>query len=166
MVGMVMKFDSGAMATVDVKTITATKFHHHMEQRIEVYGSKGVILVSSQYPQGTSTQVIKSDGSNSKINKTTLSERDEQTFINAVEHFLDLTEGVDEAKMNVLDTLRVTSIATMCETSHRSTMSKARDNVDEQMYESPESLLETELWKERPDICLVDPKHPMARTHV
>ncbi|KAF2896972.1 hypothetical protein ILUMI_09203 [Ignelater luminosus] len=113
-VAIVLTFASGTVGMIDLCRYS----NYGYDQRLEVFGFKGMVKVENQQPiQGIETTY----GLERKTCPMyySFATRYQNAYVNEMEHFLDVVEGKEKIKVEPLDTLAVSKIASACEEAAR-----------------------------------------------
>lgn len=108
-----MKFDDGTLATIDLSRFAAYGY----DQRVEVFGNKGMLVSENQRP--TELTSLTGQGTSQDVIKYSFPQRYAESYVAAMEHFLDVVQGKAKISVSKTDTLNVSAIATACEESYR-----------------------------------------------
>jgi len=108
-----MKFKDGTLATIDLSRFAAYGY----DQRIEVFGSKGMLVSENQRP--TELTSLTGQGTSQDVIKYSFPQRYAESYVAAIEHFLDVVQGKAVIAVSKMETLNVSAVATACEESHR-----------------------------------------------
>jgi len=113
-VAIVLTFPSGTVGMIDLSRYS----NYGYDQRLEVFGFKGMIKAENQQPI---QDVESSNGSERKTCPMyySFASRYHAAYMNEMEHFLNVVEGTEELIVNPRDTLAVSKIASACEESAR-----------------------------------------------
>lgn len=107
----VLTFPSGTISITDLSRSSSYGY----DQRLEVYGEKGMIKVDNQQPtHGVEVHVGQSGPTKAPI-WYNFASRYSESYVNEMEHFLDVVQGLDELKVDPRDTLAVSRIAQACQ---------------------------------------------------
>jgi len=107
-----MKFPSGALATIDLSRHS----HYGYDQRVEVFGEKGMLV--SENRRETELTSLTSGGTSRDVIMYSFPQRYAESYVNAMEHFLNVVEGKEEILVTMSDALSVSKIASAAEESH------------------------------------------------
>lgn len=113
-VAIILKFQSGIIGTIDLDRDA----QYGYDQRLEAFGSKGMIISDFQRPSSIVT--YNKEGTHSDVLKFSFPERYAESYVAALNHFIDIIEGKEECEVSKYNTLIVSRIADACEESHRS----------------------------------------------
>lgn len=110
-VAFTMKFPSGAISMTDL----SRKAAYGYDQRLEVFGPKGMVSAGNErpFPMTTSTE----EGESQPPLYYSFPSRYYQGYIRELDHFCDVIQGLDDLSVTAEDTLRVTAIASTLEKS-------------------------------------------------
>jgi len=108
-----MKFPSGALATIDL----SRHAHYGYDQRVEVFGEKGMLVSENRRP--TELTSLTSGGTSLDVIYHSFPQRYADSYVNAMEHFLNVLQGKEDLQVTMEDALSVSMIATAAEESHR-----------------------------------------------
>jgi len=111
---MTLTFPSGIIATIDLSRLACYGY----DQRIEVFGSKGMLISENQKP--TSVTHYDSSGCHDDILKWSFPQRYAESYVNVLEHFLDVLEGSQKISITKFQTLNACELSSACEKSARS----------------------------------------------
>lgn len=136
----VLTFPSGTLGIIDLSRYS----NYGYDQRLEVFGFKGMLKVENQQP-------LQSVESYSLQHNTcpiyhSFASRFQNSYITEMEHFLNVVDGQESLKVDPLDVLAVSKIASACEES-----ATTRKNVE--INWSPEELPSTPKATNRILIC-------------
>ncbi|CAH1775979.1 unnamed protein product [Owenia fusiformis] len=116
-VAIMMKFPSGAIATIDL----SRNAKYGYDQRIEAFGDKGMIASENQQPDNV--QFSGNDGKLSTPIQHSFPTRYRESYINALQHFLNVLQGKEELAITKTSTLKCNKVATACEESYKTGVS-------------------------------------------
>ncbi|XP_067951004.1 myo-inositol 2-dehydrogenase-like [Watersipora subatra] len=112
-VAAVMKFKSGTVAVID----TSRDAVYGYDQRIELFGSKGMLLNQNQRPNNLVRE--SEQGMTSGRIYNSFNDRYEDSYIQALEHFCRVVRGEEEMEITKENTLNISKIADALERSSR-----------------------------------------------
>lgn len=110
-VAFTMKFPSGALSMTDLSRNAAYGY----DQRLEVFGPKGMVAAGNERPFPMTTSTVK--GETQPPVYHSFPSRYQQGYIREMDHFCDVIQGLDDLSVTAENTLRVTSIALTLEKS-------------------------------------------------
>ncbi|XP_076320613.1 putative oxidoreductase YrbE [Tachypleus tridentatus] len=111
--GIVMNFPSGVISLTDLSRSAVYGY----DQRIEVFGSKGMLNSGNIRPTGVVSHC--SNGSTAVPICYSFASRYNDAYSFEIEHFLDTVQGFSEAEIRPHDTYATSKIASACEESAR-----------------------------------------------
>ncbi|XP_076653096.1 inositol 2-dehydrogenase [Halictus rubicundus] len=104
-------FPSGTMAMTDVSRVTNFGY----DQRMEVYGPKGMITVDNQRPMHSLTMQYGLQGTMQAPIYHSFPSRYKEAYERELDHFVDVAFGMTDMSVTSKQTLAVCKIATACE---------------------------------------------------
>ncbi|XP_023238725.1 uncharacterized protein LOC111637468 [Centruroides sculpturatus] len=110
-VGIMMKFESGAIACIDLSRFSCYGY----DQRIEVFGPKGMFNSGDLRP--TPITNYSANGSTSVPIFYSFASRYQEAYFNEMEHLADVMQGICDLRVSGKRTLAVSKIASACEES-------------------------------------------------
>lgn len=108
-----MYFPSGTLAMIDVSRLSTVGY----DQRVEVYGPKGMITVDNQRPTPGLTVRRGVQSTMQAPMYYSFSSRYKEGYEREMEHFVDVALGMTEMSITSKQTMAVSKIATACEES-------------------------------------------------
>ncbi|PNF29102.1 putative oxidoreductase YrbE [Cryptotermes secundus] len=110
-----LQFPSGTLGIIDISRLSS----HGYDQRIEVFGPRGMLTSSNERPMHGIESHIGFQGGNTMPIYYSFPSRYKMAYLNEMEHFLDILQ--DKAKPTIMghETLAVSKIASACEESAR-----------------------------------------------
>ncbi|XP_078043986.1 inositol 2-dehydrogenase [Augochlora pura] len=127
----VLNFPSGTMGMCDVSRTSS----HGYDQRMEVYGPKGLITIDNHRPLHGVTVQRGHQGTTQARMFHSFSSRYQEAYQRELDHFIDVVFGIAPISVQPKQTLAVSKIATACEES-------ARTGKSIELYWSPEEIPE------------------------
>ncbi|XP_077998521.1 inositol 2-dehydrogenase-like isoform X2 [Glandiceps talaboti] len=113
-VNITMKFPSGVVASIFLSRLAAFGY----DQRLEVFGSEGMLVSSNASPKGVTFH-----GANGAVGEPihhSFAQRYDQSYQQELDHFIDVTTGVvSTCEVNCKDTIQASLIAEACQQSCR-----------------------------------------------
>merc|ERR1719277_241077 len=109
----VLRFPSHVLATIDLSR--TAKYGY--DQRIEVYGTEGMLVSENQRP--TEVVVHTVDGARAQPIKHSFPQRYNDSYRLAMDHFINVIQGNEQVDITAANTCKVSKIASACERSHR-----------------------------------------------
>ncbi|ELT98452.1 hypothetical protein CAPTEDRAFT_159099 [Capitella teleta] len=110
-VAIVMKYPSGAIVTIELSRHALYGY----DQRLEVFGSEGMLISENQRPNELQHHSV--TGCQSLPMKYSFPQRYAESYIAALDHFVDIIEGKCSVEVTKDETLNVSRIASACEES-------------------------------------------------
>lgn len=110
-VAFIMKFASGAISMTDLSRNAVYGY----DQRIEVFGPKGMVSAANERPYNLTSSTV--DGDSQPPIQYSFPSRYYEGYIAEVEHFCDVIQGLDEASIPGKNTMNVSIIASALEES-------------------------------------------------
>ncbi|GIY11876.1 inositol 2-dehydrogenase, partial [Caerostris extrusa] len=107
----IMKFPSGALATIDLSRHAVYGY----DQRVEVFGSDGMLTCGEQRPTGVQAHNVK--GKTAVPIFFSFASRYQESYANEMEHFLSVVQGTEDCDVTGESILAVSKIASACEES-------------------------------------------------
>ncbi|XP_045489231.1 uncharacterized oxidoreductase YrbE-like [Pieris rapae] len=114
-IAFLLTFPSGAIAIGDNSRYSAYGY----DQRLEVFGNKGMIKVENEKPSASTDYVIEQDGCKTHPIYYSFPSRYKEAYEQEVEHFLDVVQYGVPQEVTSWQTLAVSKIATAAEESAR-----------------------------------------------
>lgn len=108
-----LKFPGGVLASIDLSRYAAYGY----DQRVEVFGAKGMLISENQKPTELTSHL--KEGTAQDCIKFSFPQRYADSYVFAMQHFLDVVEGKAEMSVKNVDAVNVSIIATACESSFR-----------------------------------------------
>ncbi|KAG8178800.1 hypothetical protein JTE90_024662 [Oedothorax gibbosus] len=113
-VAIMMKFPSGAIATIDLSRYAVYGY----DQRVEIFGPKGMLTCGEQRPTGVRSHSGK--GTTAVPIYYSFVSKYQESYDIEMEHFLNVLQGTEESEITGDSILSVSKIASACEESARS----------------------------------------------
>ncbi|KAJ9594221.1 hypothetical protein L9F63_014381 [Diploptera punctata] len=108
-----LKFPSGTLGLIEISRHSS----HGNDQRVEVFGPKGMLICANERPMSGIESHIGSEGANYIPTYYSFPSRYRHAYLAEKEHFLDIVQGKAKPAIMGHETLAVTKIATACEQS-------------------------------------------------
>ncbi|XP_022235200.1 uncharacterized protein LOC106475363 isoform X2 [Limulus polyphemus] len=112
-VGIMMKFRSGVISLIDLSRCAVYGY----DQRLEVFGSKGMVSSGDVRPTGVVSHC--SNGTTAVPIYYSFASRYGDAYSFEIDHFLDTVQGLSEVEIRPHDTYATSKIASACEESAR-----------------------------------------------
>ncbi|KAF2905588.1 hypothetical protein ILUMI_00587 [Ignelater luminosus] len=102
-------FPSGTLGIIDMCRYS----NYGYDQRLEVFGFKGMLKVENQQP----LQGVESRSENNRVCPIyySFASRFQNSYVNEMDHFLNVVDGQEKLKVDYQDVLAVSKIASACE---------------------------------------------------
>ncbi|XP_021930210.1 uncharacterized protein LOC110834895 [Zootermopsis nevadensis] len=110
-VAVVLSYPSGTIGLIDST--------YGYDQRLEVFGQRGMLICNNERPMCGVESQIGLRGSQDQPIYFSFPSRYHRAYVNEMEHFLDVIQGKDKLKVLGHETLAVSKIASACEKSAR-----------------------------------------------
>ncbi|XP_069699337.1 myo-inositol 2-dehydrogenase-like [Periplaneta americana] len=108
-----LQFPSGTLGIIDISRLSS----HGYDQRVEVFGPRGMLTSSNEQPMSGIESHIGLQGGNTTPIYYSFPSRYKMAYLNEMEHFLDILQGKTEPAILGHETLAVSKIAAACEES-------------------------------------------------
>jgi myo-inositol 2-dehydrogenase/D-chiro-inositol 1-dehydrogenase len=109
----VLKFPSGGMGLVDISRFASFGY----DQRCEVFGGKGMLVQHNYQP--SNVQFSGESGSSTGRIYHSFPERYAESYVKALDHFVDVIQGKCTAEITKESTLLASEIVEACEQSRK-----------------------------------------------
>lgn len=110
-----LKFPSGTLGIIDISRLSS----HGYDQRVEVFGPRGMLISSNERPMPGIESHIGLQGCNTMPIYYSYPSRYKMAYLNEMEHFLNILQGKTKPAILGHETLAVNKIASACEESAR-----------------------------------------------